>query len=129
MIRATDQTSGRCVPVPQVITIARAPGNRALLITSGEVAARSMVDQLIERFIKTHSGSELSAESQRIDRQQSYSRFFSDDFAVLPNIDRGAVHAGGLAGDLGGAAQSAAEGGGEFLLVCRLRATASGLYF
>lgn len=46
-------------------------------------------------------------------------RFFSDDFAVFPNIDGRAVHAGGFAGDLGGAAQSASHGGGEFL--ARLR--------
>ena len=42
-------------------------------------------------------------------------RFFGDDFAVFPNIGRGAVHAGGLAGDLDGAAQRAPNSGGEFL--------------
>ena len=52
--------------------------------------------------------------SQRIDKQQCHSRFFSNDFAVLPNIDRGAVHACGFAGNLCGAAQGAPDGGGEF---------------
>jgi hypothetical protein len=51
--------------------------------------------------------------SQRTDGQQSHSRFFSDDFAVLPNIDRRPVHACNLARDLGGAAQGAPNGGGE----------------
>ena len=53
--------------------------------------------------------------SQRIDKQQCHSRFFSNDFAVLPNIDRRPVHACGLAGDLCGAAQGAPNGRGELL--------------
>ena len=37
-------------------------------------------------------------------------RFFGDDFAVLPNVDRRAVHAGGL----GRASEGAPNSGGEF---------------
>ena len=39
-------------------------------------------------------------------------RFFGDDFAVFPVVNRRAVHARGFARDLGGAAQGAADGGG-----------------
>ena len=39
--------------------------------------------------------------------------FFRDHFAVFPDINGRAVHAGGLASDLGGASQSAADGGGK----------------
>jgi len=38
------------------------------------------------------------------------SRFIRDDFAVFPDINGRAVHAGGLARDLGGASQGAAGG-------------------
>jgi len=41
-------------------------------------------------------------------------RFFGDDFAVFPDINGRAVHAGGLARDLGGASERAANGGGKF---------------
>jgi lactam utilization protein B len=34
------------------------------------------------------------------DHERIRSWFFGDDFAVLPNVDRRAVHAGSLAGDL-----------------------------
>jgi len=43
-----------------------------------------------------------------------YSRFLGDDFAVFPDVDRRAVHAGGLARDFSGAAERAADRGGEF---------------
>ena len=46
-------------------------------------------------------------------RLNSRLRLFGDDFAVLPDIDRRTVHKRGLARDLGGAAQRAANGGGE----------------
>ena len=58
-------------------------------------------------------------ETDRDDHKRITLRFLRDDLAVFPNINRGAVHAGGFAGDLGGAAQSASHGGGEFL--ARLR--------
>lgn len=63
---------------------------------------------------------------QRIDRQQSNSRFLGDDFAVFPNVDRRAVHAGGLAGDFCGAAQRAPNGGGE--LLARLQSSRAFLF-
>ena len=50
--------------------------------------------------------------SQR--RRSNPSRFFGDDFAIFPYIDRRAVHARGLARHFGGAAQRAAHRGGEF---------------
>ena len=40
-------------------------------------------------------------------------RFFGDDLAVFHYIDRGAVHARGLARDLGGAPERAADRGGK----------------
>ena len=39
---------------------------------------------------------------------------FRDDFAVLPNLDRCAMHTGGLARDLGGTPQRAADCVGKF---------------
>ena len=50
--------------------------------------------------------------SQR--RRSNPSRFFGDDFAIFPYVDRRAVHARGLARHFGGAAQRAAHRGGEF---------------
>ena len=41
-------------------------------------------------------------------------RFFGDDLPILPDVNGGAVHAGGLARCLGRAAQGAASGVGEF---------------
>jgi hypothetical protein len=58
-------------------------------------------------------------ETDRDDHERIRSRFFGDDFAVLPNVDGRAVHARGLAGDLGGAAQRTADGGGEFFTALR----------
>jgi hypothetical protein len=61
-----------------------------------------------------------------------------DDFAVLPNIDRRAMHACGLAGDFCGAAQCAADRSGEllgsfftlvFFMVLVPRVAASGLSY
>jgi len=39
------------------------------------------------------------------------SRFEGDDFAVAPDVDGGAVHAGDFARDAGGTAKRAADGG------------------
>ena len=50
-----------------------------------------------------------------MNRQAVESGFFGDDFAVSPNVDRRAVHAGGLARDFGGTAQRAAHRSGKFL--------------
>ncbi len=47
------------------------------------------------------------------------SRFLGDDLAVLPNVDRSSVHVGGLARDLGGAAQGAADSGRELFAASR----------
>jgi len=44
-------------------------------------------------------------------------RLLGDDLAILPNVDRRAVHARGLARDFRGAAQGAADRGGEFFAV------------
>ena len=41
-------------------------------------------------------------------------RFFGDDFAVFPDVDRRAVHARGLAGGLGRASERTPNSGGEF---------------
>ena len=60
------------------------------------------------------------------DHERIRSWFFGDDFAVLPNVDRRAVHAGGLAGDLGGAAQGAPDCGGEFFTALRSRFSFNG---
>ena len=42
-------------------------------------------------------------------------RFFGDDFAVFPDVNRRAVHTGRFSRDSGGAAQGTSHGGGEFL--------------
>ena len=42
-------------------------------------------------------------------------RLQRDDLAVFPDINRRAVHAGGLARDLRGAPERAADGGGKLL--------------
>lgn len=44
--------------------------------------------------------------------------FLGDDFAILPYVDRRAVHARGLARDLGGAPERAADGGRELFTRC-----------
>ena len=56
----------------------------------------------------------LSVSFHRSSDSGSRLRLFGDDFAVLPDVDRRAVHARGLARDLAGAAQRTADGGGEF---------------
>jgi hypothetical protein len=49
------------------------------------------------------------------------SGFFGNDFAVFPDVNGRAVHAGGLAGDFSGSAQGSADRIREFLASSRSR--------
>jgi hypothetical protein len=74
----------------------------------------------------TSGFAEFRTPGQRLTDRVVALRFFGDDFAVLPDVNRRAVHAGGLARDLGGAAECASNGGGEFLRFFLYRGTFHG---
>ena len=58
-----------------------------------------------------------SAEPKGGELTNAHLRFLGDDLAVFPNVNRRAVHTRGFAGDFGGAAKSATDGGGELFAV------------